>query len=150
LKSAPKMKKKKTGTKVDPIRSAIMRAVRSKHTKPEVAVRSILRLLGQPYRLHSKALPGNPDIVLTAAMKVIFVHGCFWHGHSCARGARVPKTNRMYWTTKVARNRARDVRVAKLLRSMGWKRLVLWECELKNPQKLKAKLERFCELSPKP
>ena len=89
-------------------RSAVMRRVRAKDTTPERTVRRLLTALGARYRLHRKDLPGKPDIVMPGRRLVLFVHGCFWHGHDCARGARVPKANRDYWTAKVTRNRARD------------------------------------------
>ena len=90
-------------------RSAVMRRVKGRDTAPELAVRRLIWSLGGRYRLHRADLPGKPDIVLSGRRLVVFVHGCFWHGHDCARGARTPKTNRDYWLGKVARNRARDV-----------------------------------------
>lgn len=128
---------------VDEIRSRTMRAVKSKDTKPEIAVRRAVHGLGFRFRLHRKDLPGSPDLAFPSKRKAIFVHGCFWHGHSCARGARAPKTNTGYWTEKVARNRKRDKTVARLLAEIGWKRLVLWECEIKSPEKVRAKLLKF-------
>jgi len=113
-------------------RSAVMARVRSKDTSPEKAVRRILTRLGARYRLHRKDLPGNPDIVMPGRRLVFFVHGCFWHGHDCARGARVPKTNRDYWLAKVARNRARDAKAAEALNVDGWRVETIWECELRN------------------
>jgi DNA mismatch endonuclease (patch repair protein) len=115
----------------DPVRSATMRAVKSKDTEPEMRVRRILHSLGYRYRLHRRELPGCPDLVFSRLRKVIFIHGCFWHGHLCARGARVPKTNKDYWTAKIERNRTRDVLAKKQLKADGWTALVVWECELK-------------------
>lgn len=112
-------------------RSAIMRAVKSRDTKPEVALRKALFALGYRYRLNVKTLPGKPDLVFPKHRTVIFVHGCFWHGHDCKRGNRTPKTNRAYWTEKIARNKARDLRNAAALEAAGWRVLTLWECELK-------------------
>ena len=89
-------------------RSAVMRAVKSRDTSPELAVRALLRPIAPGYRLHRGDLPGKPDIVYASRKLAIFVHGCFWHGHDCARGARAPKTNAAYWRAKIARNRARD------------------------------------------
>lgn len=126
-------------------RSAIMRAVKSRDTSPERVVRKMLSASGYRYRLHSKALPGSPDIVFPGRKKVIFVHGCFWHGHRCKRGARVPKTNRKYWLEKIARNKSRDQRTRRKLRSMGWAVLTVWECSTRDPIKLRPKLRQFLE-----
>ena len=89
-----------------PERSRIMREVRSKNTKPELTVRSILHRAGYRFRLHRRDIPGNPDIVFPSLRKVVLVHGCFWHGHDCKRGAREPKSNQSYWSAKIARTRA--------------------------------------------
>ncbi len=113
-------------------RSSVMRQVKGKGTTPELTVRRLLTGLGLRYRLHRKDLPGAPDIVMTSRRLAIFVHGCFWHGHDCARGARVPKQNRDYWTQKIARNRARDETNRAALQAKGWTPLVVWECELKD------------------
>ena len=121
-------------------RSAVMRQVKSQGTKPEMVVRRALWRLGGRYRLHRRDLPGSPDIVLPGRRLAIFVHGCFWHGHDCPRGARVPKTNRDYWLDKVARNRARDTRTAAELAAAGWRVETIWECELKSPADLEARL----------
>jgi len=125
-------------------RSEIMRAVRGRHTRPEMAVRRLLHAAGYRYRLHAAELPGKPDIVFRGRRKAIFVHGCFWHGHDCKRGARTPKTNRNYWLDKIARNKARDEKVAKALQSQGWHRLVIWECEITAPDLLH-RLQSFLE-----
>ncbi|WP_304169479.1 very short patch repair endonuclease [Phenylobacterium aquaticum] len=122
-------------------RSAVMARVKGKNTSPELAVRKLLTGLGARYRLHRKDLPGKPDIVLPGRRLVIFVHGCFWHGHDCARGARVPQANRDYWVAKVARNRARDIRNRDDLGVRGWRVESVWECDLKDPAALKARLE---------
>ena len=121
-------------------RSAVMARVKSKGTSPEKAVRRILTGLGARYRLHRKDLPGNPDIVMPGRKLAIFVHGCFWHGHDCARGARVPKANRDYWLAKVARNKARDEKAALALRADGWIVETVWECELKDEERLTERL----------
>jgi DNA mismatch endonuclease (patch repair protein) len=123
-----------------PERSATMRAVKSRDTAPERAVRKLLAGIARGYRLHRADLPGTPDIVYGRRKLAIFVHGCFWHGHDCARGARAPKTNAEYWRGKIARNRARDARVAEELRELGWRTLVVHECALKNPDALSAQL----------
>jgi DNA mismatch endonuclease (patch repair protein) len=121
-------------------RSAVMRAVRSRDTGAELAVRAILRALAPGYRLHRADLPGKPDIVYGRRKLAIFVHGCFWHGHDCARGARMPKTNMNYWRAKIARNRARDATTLAALEGMGWRALAVYECELKDPAALGARL----------
>jgi DNA mismatch endonuclease, patch repair protein len=123
-------------------RSAVMRAVKSRDTSPERAVRALLHPIAPGYRLHRADLPGKPDIVYASRKLVIFVHGCFWHGHNCARGARSPKTNAEYWRAKIARNRARDVKALAAYSAMGWRTLVVYECELKDRASLSA---RFAE-----
>jgi DNA mismatch endonuclease (patch repair protein) len=122
-------------------RSAVMRAVKSADTAPELAVRAILRRIAPGYRLHRADLPGKPDIAYGRRQLAIFVHGCFWHGHDCARGSRMPKTNADYWRTKIARNRARDERTLAALSATGWRTLVIYECELKNSAPLLSRLE---------
>jgi DNA mismatch endonuclease (patch repair protein) len=126
-------------------RSAVMRAVKSSNTTPERAVRAAVRALGygRRYRLHGAHLPGKPDLVFTTLVKVVFVHGCFWHGHSCKRGARAPKDNAPYWRTKIARNRDRDAVSLRVLRSDGWSALVIWECETRDEAALSRKLGTF-------
>jgi DNA mismatch endonuclease (patch repair protein) len=128
--------------KPDEVRSRTMRAVKSKDTKPEWLVRRLLHAAGFRYRLHGKDLPGKPDLVFPSRRKVVFVHGCFWHGHDCARGDRQPKINADYWIAKIARNKARDVEHLAALCAAGWKTHVVWECEIKNPGLL-ARLKRF-------
>jgi DNA mismatch endonuclease, patch repair protein len=124
-------------------RSRIMRAVKSRDTGPELAVRRLLHAMGYRFRLHRSDLPGKPDIVLPGRQKVIFVHGCFWHGHSCARGAREPLNNASYWRAKIERNRTRDSACLLQLRAIGWKTLVIWECQLKGEARIKTRLRRF-------
>ena len=126
-------------------RSAVMRAVKSGDTGPERAVRALVRALGygRRYRIGGAKLPGKPDLVFGALRKAAFVHGCFWHGHDCKRGARAPKDNAPYWRAKIARNRARDAWVQTALRREGWKTLVIWECETRDDAKLRARLARF-------
>ena len=118
-------------------RSAVMRRVKGTNTTPELVVRRLIWSLGGRYRLHRGDLPGKPDIVLGPRRLAIFVHGCFWHGHDCARGARVPKANRDYWLGKVARNRARDVASREALTTSGWRVETVWECELKDAAALR-------------
>jgi len=124
-------------------RSAVMRRVKGRDTTPEVKVRRALTALGARYRLHRKDLPGSPDIVFPGRRLALFVHGCFWHGHDCARGARVPKANRDYWVAKLARNRARDAWSRTALEAGGWRVEILWECELKDVAALRARLAQL-------
>jgi DNA mismatch endonuclease (patch repair protein) len=121
-------------------RSAVMRAVKSRDTGPERAVRAMLREIAPGYRLHRSDLPGKPDIVYGRLKLAIFVHGCFWHGHDCPRGARAPKANADYWRAKIARNRARDLKTVAAIEAMGWRALIIHECELKNAAALEARL----------
>lgn len=114
-----------------------MQAVKSKDTTAELHVRTILHRRGYRYRLNRRDLPGSPDLVFPRRRKVIFVHGCFWHGHACRRGSRVPKTNTEYWSAKVARNKARDRAVVEQLRLMRWMTFVVWECELRDDRWLR-------------
>jgi DNA mismatch endonuclease, patch repair protein len=116
-------------------RSSIMRAVRGKDTAPELFVRSTLHRLGYRFRLHRKDLPGTPDIVFPARKAVMFVNGCFWHGHDCPRGS-LPSSNLDFWKRKIAKNRERDDRVQKQLQKEGWKILTIWACETKDEKKL--------------
>jgi DNA mismatch endonuclease (patch repair protein) len=125
-------------------RSANMRAVRGKNTLPERLIRSMLHRLGYRFRLHRKELPGTPDIVFPARKSVMFVHGCFWHGHDCRRG-NLPSSNLDFWQAKIAKNRERDGRAHKQLRKDGWTVLTIWECETKNEEKLAKRLSRFLE-----
>ena len=122
-----------------------MRRVKGRDTSPEVKVRKALTRLGARYRLHRTDLPGNPDIVLPGRKLSIFVHGCFWHGHDCARGSRVPKQNRDYWLGKVRRNVERDARHREALATGGWRVEALWECELKDAVALEARLAALLE-----
>ncbi|MGV8083819.1 MAG: very short patch repair endonuclease [Coriobacteriia bacterium] len=125
-------------------RSENMRRIRAKNTAPEIAIRKLLRSIGYPgYRLHRKDLPGTPDIVFVGRKKAIFIHGCFWHGHDCAEGARKPKTNQEYWIPKIDRNRERDSANAERLAAAGWDALVIWECELKDVTVLEQRLSAF-------
>jgi DNA mismatch endonuclease (patch repair protein) len=121
-------------------RSAVMRRVKGRNTAPEMTVRRALTRLGARYRLHRKDLPGSPDIVMPGRKLALFVHGCFWHGHDCARGSRVPKANREYWVAKVGRNVARDARSAEALAARGWRVETIWECDLKDAAALEARL----------
>ncbi len=114
-------------------RSAVMRRVKGRDTAPELAVRRILRAAGIGYRLGGAGLPGRPDLVMKGRRAVVFVHGCFWRGHDCARGARQPKANAAYWSAKIDRNRARDIASRAALEAAGWRVITVWECEMKAP-----------------
>ena len=120
-----------------------MRRVRSKDTSTEVAVRRLLHSLGYRYRLHANALPGSPDITFTARKKVVFVNGCFWHGHECRKGASRPKANADYWSAKIARNIERDAWAISALETDGWRSNVVWECELRDMDTVRSKLVGF-------
>ena len=126
-------------------RSAVMRAVKSRNTSPEMKVRALLRAIAPGYRVHRAELPGKPDIAYVGRKRAIFVHGCFWHGHDCARGARDPKANAAYWRAKIDRNRARDGRNLESLQALGWRAMVVWECELKDEAALRARLAAFLD-----
>jgi len=122
-----------------------MRKVPGKGSSAEIKVRKALTALGIRYRLHREDLPGSPDVVMPGRRLALFVHGCFWHGHDCRRGDRPPKANADYWSAKIGRNRARDVRVQDELRALGWRPEVIWECELKDAAALRARLEMMLE-----
>ncbi len=122
-----------------------MRAIRSENTRPERAVRSLVHRLGYRFRLHVGDLPGKPDIVLPRLRKVVFVNGCFWHQHSGCPLARVPRSRPDYWPQKFERNASRDRESLRALRRLGWKVLVVWECQTKDTARLSRRLLRFLE-----
>ena len=122
-----------------------MRAVPAENSKPELKVRKLLTGLGARYRLHRRDLPGSPDLVFPSRRLALFVHGCFWHGHDCARGARVPKSNTDYWMAKIARNRARDAAAVEALATLDWRAEAVWECELKDVAALTERLARLMQ-----
>lgn len=126
-------------------RSHNMRQIKSKGMKPELLVRSLAHRLGFRFRLHSKDLPGKPDLVFRSRRKAIFVHGCFWHSHERADclDSRLPKSNVGYWVPKLARNKERDVENVAALKAAGWRVLTVWECETKDERKLTRALTRF-------
>jgi len=124
-------------------RSWIMGRIRGKNTTSELKIRSLLHRLGFRFRLHHKELPGKPDIIFHSRKAIIFVHGCFWHGHTCNRGNRKPKTNASYWGNKIKKNVERDTLHHAKLEALGWKILVIWECEINNTQKLSKRLHSF-------
>ena len=128
-------------------RSEIMSGIRSKGTKPELAVRRLLHAMGYRFRLHRRDLPGKPDLVFPGRRKVIFVHGCFWHQHADpdCKIARRPKSNREYWLPKLDRNSARDAEHQASLRGKGWDVLVIWECEVRAGPGFLEKARRFLD-----
>jgi DNA mismatch endonuclease Vsr len=120
-------------------RRNVMKANRSKHTRPEIVVRKMLHAMGYRFRLHRKDLPGTPDIVFPSRKVVIQVHGCFWHQHPGCRDARIPATRRQYWGPKLAKNACRDAAAETKLREMGWEVMVIWGCEVANLQAVSAR-----------
>ena len=136
-------KKVKTKPSAEFSRSANMRAIKSRDTAPELFVRKIARTIAPGYRLHRKDLPGKPDLAWIGRRKAVFVNGCFWHGHDCKHGARVPKENRAYWTAKIARNRERDAEHLSKLAGVGWSALTLSECELTDENVVRGRLTEF-------
>lgn len=123
-------------------RRRIMQAVKSSDTKPELTVRRCLHGMGYRYRLHRKDLPGRPDIAFIARRKAIFVHGCFWHRHGCPKG-RLPKSRLEYWKPKLEANVLRDQAKIDELKLLGWKTLVVWQCELADKDALATRLQDF-------
>jgi DNA mismatch endonuclease (patch repair protein) len=126
-------------------RSRIMSRVKGQNTKPEKVIRSLLHSMGYRFRLHRKDLPGKPDIVLPKHRKVIFVHGCFWHGHENCRRAARPKANAEFWNKKLDSNIARDTNTQAELKKLGWQFLVIWQCEMKDIEKLRQQLAHFLQ-----
>lgn len=125
------------------VRSRVMSRIRSRDTKPEMLVRKLAHALGFRFRLHRRDLLGCPDLVFPRRRKIIFVHGCFWHMHEGCRKCRMPKSNRSYWRYKLLLNRDRDRRNKEALESLGWRVMVVWECEVKDIGKLKKRLTAF-------
>lgn len=123
-------------------RSKIMKGVKGKNTRPEVAVRKRLHALGFRFRLHRAGLPGRPDIILPRHDLVIMVHGCFWHQHRGCKECRIPASNSDFWTAKLTRNKERDASNARSLRQLGWRVATIWECETKVPATLDKALKR--------
>jgi DNA mismatch endonuclease (patch repair protein) len=126
-------------------RSRVMAAIRGKDTRPEMLVRRLLHSMGYRFRLHRRDLPGTPDIVLPGRRKVIFVHGCFWHGHRGCRFATRPATRPQFWAEKIDRNQRRDRIAVVRLRRLGWSVATIWECSLRRPERLTARLHRFLD-----
>ena len=128
-------------------RSYNMSRIRAKDTKPEMLVRRFLHAQGFRYRLHDKKLPGKPDIVLPKYKTVIFIHGCFWHGHEGCKLFKIPKTRTEWWVNKIGVNKANDVKVVKALNKAGWKIIILWTCDLKSKKIAKTHLSLINKLS---
>ncbi|WP_350224180.1 very short patch repair endonuclease [Pseudarthrobacter sp. fls2-241-R2A-127] len=126
-------------------RSAHMAKIRSKDTKPEMLLRRMLHREGLRYRLHDRGLPGRPDLVFPGRRKVIFVNGCFWHGHDCPVGSRLPKSNSEFWADKRQRNQERDARQRIQLVDQGWGYLDVWECEVLADKDLLSHVRLFLE-----
>ena len=120
-----------------------MRRIRSSNTKPEMIVRRIVHSMGYRYRLHSPKLPGKPDLVFTRLARIVEVCGCFWHQHGTCVDSHVPKSRLDYWIPKLLRNQERDANNLQQLKDLGYRVLVVWECETKNPKRLKSRLRRF-------
>ncbi|MDH3032097.1 very short patch repair endonuclease [Methylobacterium fujisawaense] len=131
-----------TDTRTPEQRRRIMQSVGQKNTKPELAVRKIAHALGYRFRLHRKDLPGRPDLVFPGRKKVVFVHGCFWHGHGCPKG-RLPKSRPEFWVPKIEGNKERDHRAEAKLAELGWETLTVWQCEAKNVEAVTAQLVEF-------
>jgi DNA mismatch endonuclease, patch repair protein len=127
-------------------RSFNMSQIRDKNTKPEIIVRSIVHRMGFRFGLHNKKLPGKPDIVLSCHKKIIFVHGCFWHIHNCKYGKVKPATNAEFWTNKRQGNATRDKENIKQLKKLGWRVLVVWECQIKKPEMIGNKIRKFLDV----
>ena len=121
-------------------RSRNMSAIKSKNTKPEIKVRKVLHSMGYRFRLHSKDLPGSPDIVLPKYKTVIFVHGCFWHRHENCKYASTPKPRKDFWNKKFTENIKRDSDIQEKIKNLDWRSVVIWECETKNIENLRDKL----------
>ena len=126
-------------------RSEIMSRVKGSNTSVEIKVRGLLHSLGYRFRLHVAGLPGRPDIVLPKRQAVILVHGCFWHGHRGCQRSRRPQSNSEFWASKIDGNIARDKKIERKLRGLGWKVLVVWECKTKNEAQLARRLARFLQ-----
>ena len=126
-------------------RSARMSLVRSKDTKPELLVRKLVHGMGFRYRLHDVSLPGTPDLVFAARKKIIFVHGCFWHRHGTCKNTRWPKSKLDFWKPKLEKNHSRDQANRKTLKKLGWRVLVLWECQIENAERLSHRIRQFLE-----
>lgn len=128
---------------VQPSRRTLMARIGPKDSKAELVVRRMVHALGYRFRLHRKDLPGTPDLVFPSRRRVIFVHGCFWHRHEGCKGTTTPKTRIEYWTKKFEENVVRDLKQVDALTGSGWKVLTVWECETRDPEQLRTRLETF-------
>lgn len=128
-------------------RSRTMAAVKSRDTKPELIVRRLAHSLGYRFRLHRRDLPGTPDLVFSAVRKIVDVHGCFWHSHACQRRRKPPVHNAIYWSQKLARNAARDRANRRRLRRLGWRVLIVWECQTRDIGRLTERLIDFLSMA---
>ncbi|PLC06036.1 very short patch repair endonuclease [Variovorax sp. RO1] len=126
-------------------RSRRMAAIRPRDTKPEMVVRRLVYAMGYRYRLHRRDLPGTPDLVFQGRRKVIFVHGCFWHRHAACKLARLPKSRLEFWVPKLEKNRLRDEAALVELARLGWSSLVIWECEIRDQDRLARSLRKFLD-----
>lgn len=122
-----------------------MSSISGKNTEPEIAVRSLLHSLGYRFRIHRKDLPGNPDIVLPKYKKIIFIHGCFWHGHRDCKRSKLPNSNREFWEQKIRSNVQRDNKIISSLTENGWDVMILWTCQIRNSENVAHKLIEFIE-----
>lgn len=123
-------------------RSEVMSRIRAKDTKPEIAVRKLLHRMGYRFRLHDKNLPGKPDVCLAKHCTVILIHGCFWHNHSRCQDGKIPKSNTDYWQPKIERNIQRDKKNKRALQRLGWKVITVWECELRDMERLEKRIKK--------
>ena len=142
-------KKVMSPTKIDPIRSRTMRAVKSFNTKPELMVRQYLWKNNLRYRINVKDLPGKPDIVFNNRKLIIFIHGCFWHGHEGCPKFRMPRTRADWWKAKIERNTQRDKRSEENLTDAGWTVMTVWECQLKDASTLPNLINRIRAIPPR-
>lgn len=126
-------------------RSERMARIKAKNTTPEMKLRKLVYGMGFRYRIHDRRLPGRPDLVFQGRRAVIFIHGCFWHRHSGCRLARIPKSNVEFWSNKLEKNRLRDARNIASLEALGWRVLVIWECEIKNDDRMKNTIKMFLD-----
>lgn len=131
-------------TRTEEQRRRIMQSVKGRDTGPEIAVRRLLHKAGYRYRLHVKVLPGSPDIVFPGRRKVIFVHGCYWHGHGCRKG-QLPKSKLDFWSGKIEANRARDARKEGELQVAEWEVMTVWQCEIADTDALASRLREFLD-----
>lgn len=129
-------------------RSRNMRAIKGWDTGPELIVRRLLHAMGYRFQLHRRDLPGCPDVVLPRHRAAVLIHGCFWHRHSCVRGRSEPSTRRAFWRAKFAANVQRDRRAVKALRRAGWRVLIVWECQTRDIERLRARLSKFLAAEP--